>query len=252
MKLILCILWLSFAMTFVYAYQNSFPSLFTPSGLYSGESELALGHRFYGAVDNEVWDTLFGINSGANVALAYRYNVMYNVEFKAGYNRADKQYELGVGIKMTPADFPMNAQVDLQYFSFVQPAIESRRDNLLYLLSLQSNKLLDRVSLVANVGFDGYYERLVNAWGLQVGITEKISLLGEYYPVWDRDSADPVVAQYLGNRDAYAMALKLDTYGHHFIFSLGNGTGMNPRVQSLGTNDEKLHFGFNIHRRLGQ
>jgi hypothetical protein len=234
------------------AYQNSFPSLITPTELSPKEGELNLSHRFYGAVNEDPLDTFFGMNNGANVAVNARFNVMHGVELKAGFTRANKQYDLGSSWKFSPQDFPVRAQIDVQFMSFVQPGITPRRENLMYLLSLQQErKLWDRLAFTVNAGFDGYYERLIDGVGMQIGLTESLTLLGEYYPVLDRNSADPAVAQYLGKNDAYAIALKADTYGHHFIFSFGNSASMNPRLQSLGTDSNKVHFGFNIQRRLG-
>lgn len=247
------LLYLAFALCYslLNAYQNTAPSLFTPTSLYAGESEISLVHRFYGKVNNEPLDTFFGMNSGANVHLGLRHNFWKSLEAKAAYTRMGKQYNLGVSYSFTPDDFPFQAQLDCSYFSFVQPSVNKRKDNLLYLVSAQTEPLANRLAVTLNAGYDGYYERLVNGAGLHIFITDKLSLTGEYYPVWDRDSASAVVKQYLGKHDAFCLALKADTYGHHFIFSLGNAFGMDPRIQSMGTSNRDLHLGFNIQRRLG-
>lgn len=232
-------------------YQNSAPSLITPTTLYPGEGEINLAHRFYGKLKDQPLDTFFGMDNGANVQVSARACVWKSLELKAGYTRNNKQYDLGIGYKLSPVDFPVLAQLDLKYFSFMQPGISSRRDNILYLASLQAQPWKDRLALTLNTGFDGYYERPVNGIGLLVNITENLSLIGEYYPVLDRNSAPERVKPYLGKHDAYCMAIKADTYGHHFIFSLGNSKGMDPRIQSLGADTRDLHLGFNIQRRLG-
>lgn len=233
------------------AYQNSYPGLTTPTELFSKEGEFSLAHRFYGDIDKDFVDTFLGMNAGANVGVGFRYNVGYNCEVKAGYTRAIKQYDIGASYRPTPADFPVQAQLDVQLFSFKQQGLEDRKVNLLYLASAQTPLYLGHLSFAVNAGFDGYYERLVTGCGMQVKLTDKLTLLGEYYPVLDRNSAADVVQQYIGKYDAYSVALKMDTYGHHFIFSVGNGSGMNTRIQSLGTDSGKLHLGFNIQRRLG-
>lgn len=233
------------------AYQNSSFSLFTPSSLNSGEAELNLAHRFYGVVYEEPLDTFFGMNDGANVNVSARYNIRYNLEAKAGYIRASKQYDLGVSMRLSPAEYPVQAQLDLQYFSFVQPGLEDRRDNFLYLLSAQNKPLYGIASLALNVGYDGYYDRFVNGIGLQLKLDDRLSVIGEYYPVWDRDSAADVVKQYMGKYDAYSFGIKANTYGHHFLFSLGNGREFSPARQSMGSSSNKLHLGFNIQRQFG-
>lgn len=233
------------------AYQNSAPSLITPTNLFPGESELNLAHRFYGKLKDKPLDTFFGMDNGANILVSARTCVWKSLELKAGYTRRDKQYDLGMSYKISPVDFPILAQLDLKYFSFVQPGISSRRDNFLYLAVFQASPWKDRFVITLNTGYDGYYEQPVNGLGMHLFVTDKLSLIGEYYPVWDRDSAANIVKQYLGKHDSYCIALKADTYGHHFIFSVGNSEGMDPRIQSLGADTRDLHLGFNIQRRLG-
>jgi hypothetical protein len=242
---------IAFISSWLNAYQNSSPSLITPTSLSPRESEITLAHRFYGPVNEKPLDTFFGMNAGANVSLSLRHNFWKTLEAKAGYTRSGKQYELGAAYRFTPNDFPVQAQLDYRYFSFIQSTDSKRHGNFLYLVSAQTNPLAERLIVTLNAGYDGYYERLVSGAGLQVLITEKLSLLGEYYPVWDRNSAADVLKQYIGKDDAFCIALKADTYGHHFIFSLGNASGMDPRIQSLGTDNRDLHLGFNIQRRLG-
>ncbi|MDD4310709.1 MAG: DUF5777 family beta-barrel protein [Candidatus Cloacimonetes bacterium] len=237
--------------TVLYGYQNSTFSLFTPTSLNANEGEIHLAHRFYGDVSNEPLDTFFGMNEGANVNIATRYNIIYGIEAKAGYTRASKQYDIGTSYKLSPAEFPLQAQIDLQYFSFVPTVLNERRDNFLYVLSAQSKPLYGVASIAMNAGFDGYYERLINGYGLQLKLSDRISVLGEYYPVWDRKSAAEQVKQYLGKNDAYSFGVKLNTYGHHFMFCLSNGWEFSPARQSMGTSSQNLHFGFNIQRQFG-
>jgi len=84
-----------------------------------------------------------------------------------------------------------------------------------------------------------------------IKIVDNISLLGEYYPVLDRDTASEKLSQYIGDEDTFTFGLKFNTYGHQFIFLLANSDDIGLRGNSLGTaQDSHLHFGFNIQRRL--
>ena len=232
------------------AYQNSALSLFTPSELAQSESEISIMHRFYGAVDEEPLETFFGLDTGANISLSLRRNIKYSLEAKASYTKFQNRYALGCAWKPTTWDFPVHAQLDLEYFNFALAGIEERRSNFLYLLSVQNN-IWDKYSILTiNTGYDGYYQRMVYGLGLHLLATEKITVLAEYYPDFDRKQ-HANENDFLGKYDAYAFGIKLDTYGHHFIFLLGNSSGMNPATQSLGTNNAKdLHFGFNLQRRI--
>lgn len=247
---IVCItlsLWMSIPL---FAYQNSSFSLATPTDLAAGEGEIAISHRFYGQVDDDTWNTLFGINQGANVGLAASYNLPYQSGLKFGYTRQKSQTAVGGYWQIPQSSIPLQAKVDITWKSFLQPGIEDRRNAMEYTLSLQNTHLEKYATLTVNAGYDSYHDRLVNGYGIMVPLREEISLLGEYYPVWDRDSAADVQKQYLGKYDAYAFGIKLSTWGHQFMFQLGNSIATSPATMALGTDDTGLKLGFNIQRRF--
>lgn len=251
------------------AYQNSSLNLMTPSALGDLEGELALSHRFFGAVDKDVENTFFGMNSGANIGVFYRNHLKYGLEAKLGVIREKKEYQIGLAYRPTPDDFFLQAQTDLQYFSFNEPSQSGRRKNCMLLVSFQNKNsanlpfldktladvpvlgYLDRITLNGNVGYDGYYQRVFMGAGLTGRITEKLHLIGEYYPVIDRTSASYEVRPYFGDYDAYCAGIKLDTYAHQFMFTFGNAEAMDVRHLSMGTNNNKdIKFGFNVQRKF--
>jgi len=232
------------------AYQDAGFTVFSPSALSEGETELSIFHRFQGPVDEDVWNTLFGLNSGANVSLGIRRSLPFRLEAKASYTRARKRVELGSSWRPTPETSPVAAQIDVAWFSFAETGVEERRNNFLVLASAQNRYQSRYATLTLNAGYDGYYERFISGAALQVKLGEETALVGEYYPVWDRNSAPPALKQYLGKRDSYAFGVKFGTWGHHFIFSLSNSWQSHPATMSLGTDDSDLYLGFNIHRRF--
>jgi hypothetical protein len=249
--ILLLILALAFSISIIEAYERDFLNLVSPSELDNWENEVTISHRFLGAVDDKPFDTFFGMDVGANTGIFLRKKFVYNLEAKAGYTRLKKMYHLEGSYKFTPMEFPVQAQVNIRYFSFDEISQDKRRNNFQYLLAIQNDPLMDRIIFNTNIGYDGYYERIVNGFGLGVILLDNLTLLGEYYPVWDRDSATDRVRKYMGDYDAFAIGIKLDTYGHQFTFLLGNASGFSPREQSLGTNDKNdLKFGFNLQRRF--
>ncbi|MBN2830553.1 MAG: hypothetical protein JXR56_09565 [Candidatus Cloacimonetes bacterium] len=250
-EIVLISILLFWGISAIQAYEHNFLNLISPTELTDLENEITISHRFLGAVDDEPFDTFFGMDVGANTGFFLRKALIHSLEAKVGYTRLKKSYHLEASFKFTPMSFPVQAQANIRYFSFDEVSQEKRRNNFLYLLAVQNDPLWERIILNTNIGYDGYYERLVNGFGLGVILFDNLTLLSEYYPVWDRDSASERVRTYLGDYDAFAVGLRLDTYGHQFTFLLGNGTGMSPREQSLGTNDKKdLKFGFNLQRRF--
>lgn len=232
-------------------YQHSGINLVSPSVLNAREAEFNLGHRFYGTVWEDPLDTFFGMNAGANVQVGYRQNFGHGAEARAAYTRKFNQYEVGASWSFLPADYPLQAQADIAYVSFAIPQMDERRGNFRYTLSAQNKPLWDRLVMTVNAGYEGYYERFISGVGVAVLATESVALIGEYYPTLDRESASDQLSANLGAHDAFALGIKIDTYGHNFIFSVGNADHFEIGRQSLGTNNaNKLRFGFNIRRRL--
>ena len=233
------------------AYQRSCFGLLSPTELDNFESEISIQHRFRGAFDEEPFDTFFGINRGANVALFYRQAFIYNAELKLGYIKDNNEYLVEGSWLLPLKESPVQAQLNLQYFSyedFFNP--EKRLKNVMAVLAVQNKPVYDRLIFNANLGYEAENERLVSGIGVQVIILPTLSWLAEYYPVWDRNSAPQGVQVQLRKHDSFGTGIKLDTYGHHFMFMLGNNEGMTLRKSTMGSITKDLKFGFNIQRRL--
>jgi hypothetical protein len=234
------------------AYQNSFLNLVSPTELGAWESEISIAHRFRGKINEEPLDTFFGMDGGAGVGLFYRQAFIRRIEFKAGYIFDNKEYVADASWSFLPYEYPVQAQADMQFFSFEKYDFDSndllRQNNLLLMLSAQNKPLYNRIFFNANLGYDLEDERVVSGLGIGVLALPSLTVLGEYYPVWDRNSAPSSLN--LGKHDSYALGLKLDTYGHHFMFSLGNSDAVNLRKLSTGSLDRDLRFGFNIQRHM--
>lgn len=251
MKVLACVVMFICVSGILMGYQNAVINLTNPSVLEANEAEIYLGHRFYGTVWEEPLDTFFGTNAGANVQLGYKHNIGYSAELKANYARKYNQYELGGAWRFLAPESTILAQADISYVSFAIPSMDKRRSNFRYIVSLQNAPLRNRLVCTLNAGWDGYYERFVSGVGISVLATESISLIGEYYPATNRRAASDVLAGYMGDYDAYAIGIKIDTYGHNFIFSLGNADHFEVSRLSMGTNNQNdLRFGFNIRRRM--
>ncbi len=250
MKLSIIVL-LVISSALLYGYQQEFLNLTSVSELQDKESEFTISHRFLGSVEDEPLDTFFGMDIGANVGIAYRYSVYQLFEAKAEYSSGKKEYSVGVSRQILLFEDYIKGQINVDYFSFKEVSIEDRRNNFYYQIALQSTPIFDRIMLNLNAGFDGYYERLTSGIGLGVKVLDNLTILTEYFPTLDRDSADERIAKYLGEDDSFAIGVKLDTYGHQFIFQLSNSDALNSRRASLGTNDgSDLKFGFKLQRRF--
>lgn len=238
--------------SFLGAYHSNSIGLYTPSTLQNVQGEINLGHRFYGQVNHDVLDSFFGSSSGANAIVGYRQHFLFGAEAKIAYHTANKQLELGAAWQYHNDEFPVKLQLDAGYASFRKEFSTDRESDIGIMLSAQNKPIADRLIFTLNTGYNTYYERLALGLGTQILLTDDISLLGEFYPLLDdENSSDNVYS--VGKHSAFAAGIALDTYGHSFIFSLGNDPmHFNTAGHSLGADNKGiLHLGFNIKRRLG-
>lgn len=251
-KQILLALLVLLGISFLSAYQANSIGLFTPSSLDNIQGEINLGHRFYGKVNHDVLGTFFGTSMGANATLGYRQHILFGTEAKLAYTSANKMYELGAAWRYATDESPVKAQIDLTAAFFDKELSSDRASDFGVMLSAQNKPVWNRLIFTLNAGYNTYYQRLALGVGTQIMITDDLSLLGEFYPLLNsEDSLDPIFA--VGDHSAFAAGIAFDTYGHSFVFSLGNDPyHFNTAGHGLGTEyKDTLHLGFNIRRRLG-
>ncbi len=231
------------------SYENSMLNLEVPTNLEEGQSEFNVQHRFYGKIDEEPLDTFLGLDLGANVSLGLRHLVRPQFEANVSYTRNQKEYIVGASYAYFFPEIFLRSQLDIQFFSYKKLGIDERRQNIFYQIVLQSEPLSKRFTPVINAGYDGYNQRFGLGLGTGVSILEDLSIMGEYFPVLDRND-DDLNKGIIGQKNRFALGIMLKTYGHHFIFILGNGTEIGTRRLMLGTQSNDLHLGFNIQRLL--
>jgi hypothetical protein len=223
----------------------------TPTGFKQGQMEVKIQHRFYGKINQKPLDNFFGLDIGANIGLGIRYVVLPKLEINSSYTRDGKEYTIGASYTYFPSIIPIKSQIDVQFFSYkeydIKTESEERKNNVFGLLSLQTTPILKRIIPTVNAGYDGDAKKLGAGLGLYVialnnlGIVQKIILLGEYFPTKES-----------GYKNCYDFGFRIETYGHHFDFLLGNNSAIGLRHLMLGTkSDRGLYFGFNIKRLIG-
>lgn len=230
------------------AYEASMFNLAVPTNLVTQQADFNVRHRFFGPVDDDPLETLFGTDAGANVNLIMRGPVWRTLEVRGGYTRDFSEWTLGAGYMEAVPEAHLRAQAGIEFFSFEESDISGRDENLFYYIAVQAEPIAGRFVPVLNLGYDGHNERFGLGLGARLELLERLSILGEYYPVLDRDEDDPTSP--VGPEDAFAFGFEFRTYGHHFAFLVGNSWDMSPRRLMLGTFLDDLYFGFNIQRLL--
>jgi hypothetical protein len=230
------------------AVENSMLNLERPSALEHRQGQFVLQHRFYGRIDENTLDTFFGLSEGANVGLGIRMSPVKNVALSVNHTFLYKEYRLGLGYSFLPLIPGCSAQAGFEWVSFKSGRFvegfwkEDRKAVWFGRLDIKGPSFLF-LTPVVNVGYDSDIRRTGFGFGLDCAVSKSVSLIGEFFPRVDRSSWE-------GSRstDCFAAGVQLKTYGHHFLFQVGNSTDIGLRRMMRGTANQDLKFGFGIQR----
>jgi hypothetical protein len=220
------------------SYESGMLNLKVPTNLEQRQAEFIVQHRFYGKITEEPLETFLGMDMGANVGVGLRYAIQEKFEFNVSHTRIQKEYTIGLSYAYVVPEI-LQGQAEIQFFSF-KPGIKERKRGVFCQLALQSAPVLKRFTPVVNIGYDGYNGKAGLGFGLDVNILDNLSIIGEYFPLLDDDE----------QVDCFACGFRIQTYGHRFMFLLGNSSEIGTRRLMLGTDARDLCFGFNIQRLL--
>jgi hypothetical protein len=230
----------------LFSFEPSALNLEVPSNLEGNSSVFELQHRFYGNLTEDPLENFFGLDVGANVNLGLRYAVLDRLELYAAYTRFEKEYRVAASYAHHFPQLYTRTQIDVEFFSFRMGG--ERNQNVYYGLVLQSEPVFNTVIATADLGYDGYHEKLGLGLGLDVGFDwefgpiEHVSFIGEYYPLLQREV--PIT----GSENCFAAGIRIDTYGHQFILLVGNSWQIGNRRLMLGAPSNDVRFGLNVHR----
>lgn len=224
-------------------------NLKVPTGIKSGNAEFKVQHRFTGKINEETFNTLFGMYMGANVSLSLRYAVLPNLELEGSYSNYSKESSIGTSYSYY---FPfIKALLGAQFFSYEEYNLDEksfeRKNNIMGLFSVQTEPIIKRIIPTINIGYDGYEKKLGAGLGANIiilersGTLKRLILIGEYFPTKLNGDVN----------NCYCFGLRAETYGHHFDFIISNGSEVGLRRLMLGTiKEDGLYFGFNIKRLI--
>ena len=233
------------------ALEKSMLSLKLPSELEARQAQFFFQHRFYGNINEEPFDTFFGMSGGANAGLGFRVRLFQNFELVASHVFNENEYGLAAGYAFKIPRLPVRGQMDAEVFTnkriyFIGNSIvQDRKRFASFRLDLAFKPILNRLSPVVNVGYDTDRKKTGLGLGLDLALTSKYSFIGEYYPRLNKNEKIDGLMY-----DSYAVGLKVQTYGHHFLFHIGNNTEIGTRKLMAGSAHKGLFFGFGIQRLL--
>jgi hypothetical protein len=229
-----------------------FPNLSVPTNLSPGNLEAMIQHRFYGRIDTG-GSTFFGLATPVSAAFGIRYDIWKTLEAKAAFFNANKEFEFGAGYSLLKPSLFVKAQVEAKYYNFsaYDTAFrEIRKQAGCLLFNLQTYPIVQSISPAVNLGYDFDKRKWGMGCGLNVTLVEGLDIFGEYFPILQKDKDSSAVA----TKNVFSFGLKFSTAGHHFLLFLQNspydqGIGaIGTRHLMFGTDNNKLHFGFEIQR----
>ncbi len=243
MKSFYCIVLILFCQN-AFSLEPSKINLRVPTELESKQMVLGIQHRFYGTLK----DDLLGMNAGANTGLNIRYLVWSKLEINGAFARYQKEYTIGAGYGFFIPQLWLKSQINVEFFNYEKMGLSNRRRNLFFSAALQTKPILKKIIPTINIAYDGYNQHIGLGAGLDVGFEfeigplEGMNIIAEYFPIMNRDN------DVNGPKNSFTTGLKFNTYGHHFIFLVGNTSEIGIRRLMLGANNNNLHLGFTIHR----
>lgn len=229
-------------------FESPMLNMTVPSGLESGQAYVTINLKSMQSLRNYPKDDLYAIvDNGVNMDLSFRYMAGLGIEAKAGYITANREQYAGLSYTFLTPKLFFNSQFDVQFFSCKDSTTPGYDQNLFYLLSFQSVPLIDdRLSASFDLGYDGFNEHIGLGMGISYEIIRHIRILAEYYPALKTDSQNPDI----GDTGCYSFGLKIDTFGHQFIFKAGNSCDMGTRRMMLGAKTQDVFIGLTIMRLI--
>ena len=216
-----------------YTYCNTFV-IACPQQLPSGFIQTNIGHRFYGPI-SEGLESLYGMDSGANVILQSSFTLTQNDKFHLQRLRQNKELQLGYQRSEQFQNLPLFLLLQINAIWF-----QDNNQNVFNGTSILGATYDFKIAqLHTNLGFDHYNQ--TNGFGAAV-----------VYNV--NDTWDAVVEGFQTNNNnndpSVSIGVIYHTFGHRFKLGIHNSTAMSFQTLILGTTRKDLVFGFQIHRLL--
>jgi hypothetical protein len=210
-------------------------------GMPMGSFEVSLNHRFYGDAFEDSFGDFFGMDNGANVSVALRYFVLDEVDVCLSHTRAAKEYTGGAGWSRGLGGPGLKAYVFAGYTSVEPVSNQDREGGFVSIVTLSAGPFGGKFIPVASYAYDGYLDRNGPGFGLEIMVSNRFSLTGEYFPVASREEDDLP-------EDVFSFGGRYSTWGHQFLLGFCNSQGVGIRGQLTGAANNDLSVAFAVKR----
>ncbi len=204
-----------------------------PQHLPAGIINTNIGHRFYGPI-SEGLETLYGLDSGANVILYTAYSISKFDSIHFQRIKQDKEYQFGYQRSLQILKSPWFATIQLSGLWFQDNAINVF--NGLSVIGLSYH--FHNAQLNTNFITDFYNQKSGFGSAINYMILDDLDLVVEGYSTTQ------------SNDSALSLGMVYHTFGHRFKFGIHNSTALSLRHLINGTSTKDWGLGFQIHRLL--
>lgn len=229
----------------LYAYdEKCLPNLEVPMQLFPYSLEAGIEHRFSRVPSADFPDNFI---TYALSRIGLRSAMPFKIALGASYQFMPKEFDLNAGYAFSLPRIFLRAQPTFHWCGAQADDGTHWYHDPRYQLDLQTYSLFDFFSAAFDVAYDDFLKKWDLGMGLDISLTEGISLVGEYIPViGTRDTLFSGQAKV----NSYSAGVRFTTAGHHFVLLVSNSTDMGMRHLVRGANGNSLFYGFNIQRMV--
>jgi hypothetical protein len=221
--------------------ENGMMDIETPLlGLEEGDIEVSVDHRFLGDAFEDPFEDFFGADIGANVRLGARMILPSHLDLGLSYTRYGSVWGAAAGWSGAAGGLALRAQAG---FYSQEVSVDERESGGMLEGSVEPVERFWRLQPVVSGGYDTRTETPGLALGADLLLGEAYSLWGEFMPVVGEEEETAENA-------AFSVGITVRTWGHQFMFGLGNSTGMGLRGTMVGMDDNDPRLRFRIRRLI--
>jgi len=223
-------------------YENGMLNLEVPYvGMPKGSLELSVNHRFLGDAFEDPFGDFFGMDLGANVSIRLKYFVLDEVDIRFSHTTAMKRITAGAGWSRALGGPDLESCIVVGYTSVEPLPDQDREGGFISQVMLSAGPFGGRFIPVASYAYDDYTGESGPGFGLEIMVSDRFSLTGEYFPVVDRQEED-------FEEDAFSFSGRYNTWGHQFMLGFSNSQGIGIWDQLSGVPSNDMTLSFSIRR----
>lgn len=170
------------------------PNLMSYSTLEEGDVRFHIDQRFKSPFDQESMRTFFGAGGGSNNSIGFTKAFKTDGQELSAHFRSDQsEYDFTYSRRLLTKQTLLHVQGSVGFFSFQESDIATRNSSYYTKLSIQPQERWKNLLPVLNIGFSGFTEAPIIAFGGDLKLTDTYSLVGEYISSNQFDGVDDIM-----------------------------------------------------------